>query len=65
MEHMNREENTKVKCYFCESEATKAYRPDMDLRGIPLCDGDECFLRLSILLETFREDARNQMPKSK
>lgn len=50
---MNKLEVTR-KCHFCGEEATKAYKPDMDLRGIPLCDSDECFLKLSILLQSLR-----------
>lgn len=39
-----------MKCIFCDKEATKAYRPDLDLTGLGTCDDHMNELTLMVLL---------------
>lgn len=35
-----------MKCYYCENKATHRRTPDIDIKGIPLCDDRKCFVEM-------------------
>jgi hypothetical protein len=54
---MNKEEE--IKCYICGKPTKFAYRPDIDMQGIPICnpeDNPDCMMKLNIEI---MEDVKN------
>ena len=45
----------RIKCYICGKPTEFAYRPDIDMEGVPICDPreSECMLEL---LEKLNEE---------
>lgn len=40
--------NNMVKCKYCKKEATHYRKVDLDIKWIPLCDEDKCFIKFLI-----------------
>ena len=37
-----------MKCLYCKNKATHRYTPDIDIKGIPLCDEKKCYIEMCI-----------------
>lgn len=37
-----------MKCSYCDKEATYTRTVDIDVKGIPLCDNEDCFYKMYI-----------------
>lgn len=47
-----------LKCAQCGKPATKRLTVDLDIQGIPLCDSEECELRVRAALWEAMEEGR-------
>jgi hypothetical protein len=45
-----------MNCYICGNEATKRLTPDMDIKGMPMCDNIDCKQLLQLVLFTYEDD---------
>jgi hypothetical protein len=48
--HLNQ---TKMECIKCGTKATKRYSPDLDIKGIGMCDEHEEEIRMDLLITQF------------
>jgi len=48
--HLNQ---TKMECVKCGTKATKRYSPDLDIKGIGMCDEHEEEIRMDLLITQF------------
>ena len=43
-------------CSQCADPATRFLTPDMDIRGIPLCDNPDCYIKLVAQLMDYADE---------
>lgn len=53
----------KTTCIKCDKPADKVYRPDLDLKGIGMCNEHEQEITLDILSFVLNEDAYERFEK--
>lgn len=54
---------SKTTCIKCDKPADKVYRPDLDLKGIGMCNEHEQEITLDILSFVLNEDAYERFEK--
>ena len=47
-------------CSQCTDPATRLVTPDMDIRGIPLCDDPDCYIKLVAQLLDYGDEFEDQ-----
>ena len=49
-----------MKCHVCNNESTRRLTPDLDIKGIPVCDSEECErkIRIELMIKIYEESNR-------